>query len=216
MAQLISSKVVLGLFLVSGLHANQAFSEPARIVAFGDSLIHGFGLVEAEGFVAQLQRWLEGEGIDAIVVNAGVSGDTTAGGAARLEWTLGEDADVLIVLFGGNDLLRGIDPAESRRNLDKILSAATDRGFAVLLIGHEAPGNYGMDYKRDFEAIFPELAEKHGARLFERFFAPLDALGERAEIRLDYMQPDGLHPNADGVGVIVEAIGPVVADLIIN
>ena len=207
-------KASAGIFVALAVAAGAATAEQARIVAFGDSLVHGFGLAQGEGLVPQLNAWLQLAGVDALVENAGVSGDTTAGGAARLEWTLETDPEALIVLFGGNDLLRGIDPAESRRNLDFILGTAVGRGIKVLLVGHEAPPNFGPEYKRDFEAIYPDMAELHGIALFPRVFGPLDSLGDRAEVRLDYMQADGLHPNRDGIAVIVEELGPLVADLV--
>ena len=196
------------------LFAGHLSAEPARIVALGNSLVQGFGLYQDDGLVPQLNRWLEREGIDAVIENAGVSGDTTAGGAARIDWTLQSDPDALIVLLGGNDLLRGIDPGESRQNLDHILDTATERGVAVLLIGHEAPPNFGLEYKRDFESIFHDLAGKYGIALFERIFAPLDIAGDRSAARLKYMQSDGLHPNRDGVALIVAELGPFVAELV--
>ena len=206
-------KASAGIFVAMAVAACTVSAEPARIVAFGDSLVQGFGLAHGEGLVPQLNAWLQSAGVDALVENAGVSGDTTAGGAARIDWTLESDPDALIVLFGGNDLLRGIDPAESRRNLDLILGTAVARGIRVLLVGHEAPPNFGPEYKRDFEAIYPDLAELHGVALFARVFGPLDALGDRAEVRLNYMQADGLHPNSNGIAAIVEELGPLVADL---
>ena len=209
--------VLKGLCLtiaLSALIAGGAYAGTSRIVALGDSLVHGFGLFQQDGLVPQLNRWLRQEGIDAEVVNAGVSGDTSTGGAARIDWALQDGADALIVLLGGNDLLRGIDPQESRRSLEKILTVATGMGIPVLLVGHEAPPNFGQDYKRQFEAIFTDLAAKHEVALFQRYFAPLDELGDRNEVRLKYMQDDGLHPNADGVAVIVEKLGPRVAELV--
>ena len=196
------------------LLAGHVSAEPARIVALGDSLVQGFGLFQEDGLVPQLNRWLEREGIDAVVENAGVSGDTTAGGAARIDWTLESDPDALIVLLGGNDLLRGIDPGDSRQNLDHILNTATARGVSVLLIGHEAPPNFGLEYKREFESIFLDLAGKYDIALFEKIFAPLDVAGDRSAARLKYMQADGLHPNRDGVVLITGELGPFVAELV--
>jgi acyl-CoA thioesterase-1 len=179
-----------------------------RIVALGDSLTHGYGLPPADGFAPQLQAWLRENGApDAIVINAGVSGDTTAGGLARLEWSLADGADALIVELGGNDLLRGIDPASSRANLDAILTQAGERGLPILLSGMRAPGNYGPDFKQAFDAMYPELADKHGA-LLDPFF--LEGVAEDRSL----WQDDGLHPNAEGVKVIVERIGPLALELI--
>lgn len=181
-----------------------AAADGPRIVALGDSLTHGYGLPQAEGFTEQLERWLHANGApDAVVVNAGVSGDTTAGGRARLDWALGEGADALIVALGGNDLLRAIDPASSRANLDAILTEAQARGLPVLLAGLQAPLNYGPEYKAAFDAMYPELALEHGADLYPSFLAGV------AEDRALW-QSDGLHPNADGVAVMVEGIGPQV------
>lgn len=161
----------------------------------------------------QLQAWLAAQGREVTVVNAGVSGDTTAGGASRVDWTLTPDVDAMIVNLGGNDLLRGIDPGEVRRNLDTILTAADARGVPVLLVAMNAPGNWGPDYRARFDAIYPELASRHGAILTENFFAPLldPATGMPAP---GMMQPDGIHPSAEGVARIVAAIGPEVLELL--
>ncbi len=191
-----------------------ASAEAVTIAALGDSLTQGYGLPETEGFIPQLQAWLRANGADdAIVLNAGVSGDTTAGGLARVAWTLTEDVDAVIVALGGNDLLRGLDPAESRANLDGIVTEITARGLPVLLAGLPAPGNYGPEYQTAFDAIFPELAEEHGAILFPSFLA---GLGEGRDISAAraMMQPDGVHPNAAGVKAIVVAIGPSVLELV--
>jgi acyl-CoA thioesterase I len=183
------------------------------IAALGDSLTQGYGLPQEDGFVPQLQAWLNRHGADARVLNAGVSGDTTAGGLSRVQWTLSGVVDAMIVALGGNDLLRGTDPSTSRANLDGVLDAADAAGVPVLLVGFPAPGNYGPDYKASFDAIYPELATEHGALLFPSFFAALETLGETAA-RADYMQADGIHPNAAGVAMIVDSLGPAVLDLI--
>ena len=204
---------VLNLCLTLGLSVSVA-AGPARLVALGDSLTAGYGLPEGEGFVPQLQAWLQARGHDVIVINAGVSGDTTAGGLSRLDWTLSEPADAMIVTLGGNDLLRGIDPAASKANLDAILTAAAARGLDVLLMPMEAPGNYGPDYKAAFDAIYPGLADKHGVLLGEPFLKPL-VRGETGQsIMRELMQSDGIHPNKEGVAKIVEALGPRVLDLL--
>lgn len=181
-----------------------------RVVALGDSLTHGYGLPAEDGFVPQLQAWLNANGApDAVVVNAGVSGDTTAGGLARLDWSLGPEgeADALIVELGGNDLLRAIDPAASRANLDAILAQAGARGLPVLLTGMRAPLNYGPDYKAEFDAIYPELAAKHDA-IYDPFF--LEGLVGSPEL----FQADGIHPNAAGVEKLVARFGPLALELI--
>ncbi len=185
------------------------------LVALGDSLTAGFGLAPEDGFVPQLQAWLDAQGQDVTVVNAGVSGDTTAGGLARLDWTLTPDVKAMIVTLGGNDLLRGIDPAASRANLDGILKAATGRGIRVLLVAMPAPGNYGSDYKSAFDAIFPELAAQYHVDLFPGFFAPLLGEGPADPAALTpWLQADGLHPNPAGVKRIVAGMGPAVMKLL--
>ncbi|MEM8849098.1 MAG: arylesterase [Pseudomonadota bacterium] len=191
-----------------------ASAETVTVVALGDSLTAGFGLPEGQGFVPVLQEWLQAQGIDAEVVNAGVSGDTTAGGLARIDWALTPEADAMIVALGGNDLLRGIPPESSRANLEGILGRLDEAGLPSLLVGLEAPGNYGPDFKAAFDAMYPELANKYGTLHEESFLAPLVAEIPIGEARTRYMQGDGIHPNRDGVQVIVEAIGPRVAELV--
>lgn len=186
-------------------------AEPVTIVALGDSLTAGYGLQDDEGLVPQMQRWLDAKGAAAVVVNAGVSGDTSAGGLSRLDWSLNDDTDALIVTLGGNDLLRGLDPAVTRANLKAILEAAKARGLPVLLVGLKASGNYGPDFKAAFDAIYPELAAEYGVLLEESFFA---ALGSDPAAFIGYMQPDRIHPNADGVARVVEVLGPKVVELL--
>lgn len=189
-------------------------AETVTVAALGDSLTQGYGLPQEDGFVPQLESWLQRQGEDVVVLNAGVSGDTTAGGLSRIDWTLTPDVDALIVALGGNDLLRGIVPEVSRANLDGILSRATDRGLPVLLIGLTAPGNYGPDYKAAFDAMYPELAAAYGALHVESFLGALTAEEDQAQALRNYMQDDGIHPNAAGVEKIVEALGPAVQDLV--
>ena len=205
--------IVLMLFAhVLPLQAQQTRSIPLSIVAFGDSLTQGYGLMDDEGFVPQLRDWLEAQGQAVRVVNAGVSGDTTAGGLSRIEWTLTPDIHGMILALGGNDLLRGLDPSLTRANIEGILRVAMAADVPVLLVGMEAPGNYGADFKTAVEAIWPELAQDYGALYFDNFFKGLgesDLSAARA-----YFQSDGIHPNAEGVGLIVDAMGPAVLDLI--
>ncbi len=177
------------------------------IVALGDSLTQGYGLPQEAGFVPRMQDWLDARGADVRLVNAGVSGDTTAGGLARVEWTLTPEVDGMIVALGGNDLLRGIDPAVSRKNLDGIISAARARELPVLLVGLEASGNYGPDYKAAFDAMYPDLARTYDTLYVESFLAPILEDGDPSAARR-FLQPDGIHPNAEGVARIVEALGP--------
>ncbi len=191
-----------------------ARAEPVTIAVLGDSLVQGYGLPPDQGFVPHMQDWLDSNGIEAELLNAGVSGDTTAGGLSRVEWTLTPEVEALIVSLGGNDVLRGLDPAAARANLEAILDIAAAREVPVLLIGIGAPGNYGADYRIAFEAIYPALAQSHGTLLFDDFLSPLTRLPDRAGVVARYFQPDRLHPNAEGVGLIVESIGPSVAELV--
>ncbi|MEP5758354.1 MAG: arylesterase [Litoreibacter sp.] len=183
------------------------------IAALGDSLTQGYGLPERDGFVPQLEMWLETHGADVAVINAGVSGDTTAGGAARIGWTLSPDVDALIVTLGGNDILRGIDPAVARENLDIVLREATAQGIPVLLSGMKAPANYGREYQTRFNAIYPELAQAYGVLLYPDFLKPITAGISRQAALQNLMQPDGIHPNAQGVALVVDGIGPSVLKL---
>ena len=191
-----------------------AGAESITIAALGDSLTQGYGLPAEDGFVPQLEAWLSARGNDVTLINAGVSGDTTQGGLSRVAWTLTPEVDAMIVALGGNDLLRGIDPEVSRANLDGILSTATGQGVEVLLIGLPAPGNYGPDYKLAFDGMYPDLATQYGALHFENFLGPIQARAEEPDAMTRFMQADGIHPSAEGVDLMVEAIGPVVEALI--
>ncbi|MFG6567920.1 arylesterase [Sulfitobacter sp. 1A13679] len=197
---------------------NAAQAEEVVIAALGDSLTQGYGLPAEEGFVPQLQDWLDAEGVEAKILNAGVSGDTTAGGLARVDWTLTPEVDAMIVTLGGNDLLRGLDPAQARGNIDGIFAAAEKAEVEVLLVGMSAPGNYGPGYKAEFEGLYPDLAEAYGTLFYPDFFTGLlaeekNAASARSETVQRYFQGDGIHPNAEGVALIVEDIGPAVAEL---
>lgn len=183
-----------------------------RLVALGDSLTQGFGLAQDEGLVPQLEAWLRAAGHDVIVINAGVSGDTTAGGLSRLDWTLAEEPDAMIVALGGNDLLRGIDPAASRANLAAILARLQAEGIPAMLVGLPAPGNYGPEFRDAFEAMFVELAAEYDAALYPNLLQPMS---EKHQLGLSYaelMQDDFLHPSALGVQAIVAGLGPAVSD----
>lgn len=199
-----------GLFTACGFAAT---AEPVVIAALGDSLTQGYGLVEQDGFVPQLTRWLTAQGVEAKVINAGVSGDTTAGGAARVDWTLTPEIDAMIVALGGNDVLRGIDPSLTRANLETILQSASNAGVPVLLVGMQAPGNYGQDYKNAFDAIYPDLAGRYETVYAPNFFEGL-SIPEDADAATKYMQADGIHPNAKGITLIVGNLGPAVLELV--
>jgi len=199
--------VNLGLALVTLACLAAPAGATTRILALGDSLTAGLGLPIEESFPARLQAWLRDHGVDAQVANAGVSGDTSAGGLARLGWSLAQPADAVLVELGANDALRSIDPKETYKNLDQILSRL-DRGPAkVLLLGMLAPPNWGADYQSAFDAIYPALAERHHVLLYPFF---LDGVALDPALN----QPDGLHPNARGVQVIVDRVGPYVLQLI--
>ena len=206
-------KVTTALVLVL---AGPALAEPLVIAALGDSLTQGYGLPAEDGFVPQLQNWLDQNGADVTVINAGVSGDTTAGGLSRVAWTMTPEVDGMIVTLGGNDLLRGIDPSVSRANLDGILKAAQDAEVEVLLVGMTAPGNFGPDYKTAFDSIYPDLAAQYDASLMGSFFDGLSENGKQPDLSQarGFFQADGVHPNAQGVSRIVDALGPKVQTLI--
>ena len=189
-------------------------AETVTIAALGDSLTAGYGLAQDDGFVPQLEGWLKAQGVDVVVMNAGVSGDTTAGGLSRAAWTLTPDVDAMIVTLGGNDFLRGLDPAVSKANLDEILAAGQDAGVEMLLVGLSVESNYGLDYKQEFEGMYRELSVKYDVPLYADFASGLRATSGMQEGMSEFLQPDGIHPNTDGVAVIVAAMGPAVLDLI--
>ncbi len=193
------------LLLAPAFGPAQAQSDAApafRLLAFGDSLIHGYGLASAQTLPERLEAALEARGHSVEVINGGNSGDTTASGRARLDWTLGgEPSDLALVAFGGNDALRGLDPAATYDNLDAILIRLDEAGLPVLLVGMLAPRNLGADYAAAFDAVFPRLAEKHGVA-----FYPFLLDGVAMDPALN--QDDGIHPNAAGVEVIAERLAP--------
>ncbi len=201
----------LSLAAVLGIGAANA--DTVTIAALGDSLTQGYGLPPDQGLVPQLQRWLDAEGTDAVIVNSGVSGDTTQGGLARVAWTLTEETDALIVALGANDMLRGIEPSVARANLEGILSVAKDAEIPVLLVGFTATGNFGPEYKDEFDAMFSDLAREFGVLFLDRFFEPIAHAQDDGWLRMDLLQSDGLHPNTDGVALIVERLGPKVVEL---
>ena len=184
------------------------------IAALGDSLTQGYGLVQEDGFVPQLQAWLRARGADVRIINAGVSGDTAAGGLSRVDWTLEDEVDGMIVALGGNDLLRGLPPDLSRTNLEGILQSAAAKDVPVLLVGMQAPGNYGLDYKQEFDAIYPDLAKAYDSVFAKSFLGALQDRQDQGVTLRDYMQSDGIHPNAAGVALIVAALGPKVQELL--
>jgi len=186
-------------------------AEPVRLLVLGDSLAAGYGLARENGFTQQLERSLRAEGLDVTVINAGVSGDTSAGGLARLDWVLesaGSDGpDAVIVELGANDGLRGFDPDVTYDNLDDIVSRLDERGLPIMIAGMRAPPNLGREYVESFDAIFPRLAAQHDVLLYPFF---LDGVAADPDLN----QPDGIHPNRDGVAEIVRRITPAVANLV--
>ena len=182
---------------------SSARAEPFRIVGFGDSLMAGFGLGPDQGFTDKLAAALRAKGHDVTVANAGVSGDTSSGGLARLDWSVPDGTQLVILELGANDMLRGISPDITQRNLDEMLTRLKQRKIAVLLAGMRAAPNLGPDYQHAFDAIFPGLAEKHGVTLYPFF---LDGVAGQPALQLE----DGMHPNAQGVDQMVERILPTV------
>jgi len=174
-----------------------------KIVALGDSLTAGYNLPADAAFPSQLEKALKGAGFDVQVVNAGVSGDTTADGLARLDWSFGEGADAAIVELGANDMLRGLDPAIPRRNLEAIFDKLKARKIPFLIAGMAATPSYGDDYRKAFDPIYPQLAQKYGAPLYPFF---LDGVMGVKGMQLQ----DGLHPTREGVAHIVDAMLPMV------
>jgi len=187
--------------------AARAAEGPVKIVALGDSLTAGFGLPLAAAFPTKLQAALKARGIDATVANAGVSGDTASGGLERLDWSVPDGTDAVILELGANDALRGVDPKVTQKALDAILTRLDRRHIPVLLAGMLAPPNMGADYDKAFDAIYPALAAKHPVIFYPFFLA-----GVAADPKLD--QADGMHPNAAGVDVIVRRILPSVEQLV--
>jgi acyl-CoA thioesterase-1 len=193
--------------MAAGTIETAAADRPLKVVALGDSLTAGYGLREQDGFVPRLQAALAAKGVSVTIANAGVSGDTTTDGLARLDWSVPAQTQAVIVELGANDMLRGIDPQVTRKALDTILQRLTARHIAVLLCGMRAAPNLGSAYGQAFERIYPQLAAKYDVPLYPFF---LD--GVAANLQLT--QRDGMHPNAAGVGVIVERILPKVEELI--
>lgn len=191
---------------VQTAQGNNTAESTKRLLILGDSLTAGYGLAAVESFPAQLEMALKQAGHKVTVVNAGVSGDTSAGGLARLEWALADDPHMVIVELGGNDALRGLSPKVTFNNLDSILERLKASGVQVVLAGMKAPRNLGDDYASEFDQIYPQLASKHNV-IFYPFFLEGVALDSALN------QVDGIHPNTAGVGVIVEKMVPVLEPL---
>jgi len=204
-------------FKVAGLHiavivasltfAVAASARTISLVGFGDSLMAGYQLPPGDGFPEKLQAALKAKGVDISIANAGVSGDTTTGGLARIDWSIPDGTDGVILELGANDALRGIPPQESEKNLDQMIARLKERGIAVLLVGMLAPPNMGGDYAAQFNSIYQKLAQKHGVALYPFF---LDGVALDAGLKLD----DGMHPNSKGIDVMVEKMEPAITQFL--
>ncbi len=200
-------QLVISLFLVFGAAGSGYAAEPLKLVVLGDSLSAGYLLPPDQSFPSQLQAALTGRGHQVEVINAGVSGDTSTGGLARLDWSVGPDVDAVIVELGANDMLRGIAPDLTRQNLGEITSSLKARGVAVLIAGMMAQRNLGEEYAAQFDPIYGDVASEHNA-LFYPFF--LDGVALNPELNL----ADGMHPTGEGVSVIVRNMIPKVEELL--
>lgn len=178
-------------------------SDTTTIIAFGDSLVAGYGLPATESFPSQLQGTLAKEGYQVNVINAGVSGETSAGGRARIEWLLKQKPDIVILVLGANDVLRGISPYVTRANLEEILKRLREQQIEVIIGGMKAPPNLGMKFQAEFDKIYPDLATQYGAALYPFF---LEKVYNEASLNLE----DGIHPNLEGINLIVSDILPYI------
>jgi acyl-CoA thioesterase-1 len=204
-ALIVAVGLVFALF--QGALPALAQDKPVQLVLLGDSLTAGFGLPAAQAFPAKLGRALKDKGLAVDIADAGVSGDTASGGLARLDWSVAEGTQAVIVELGANDALRGIDPKVTRAALDKILSRLKARNIEILVAGMQAPRNLGAAYASGFDGIYSDLAQKHGALLYPFF---LDGVVGDAKLN----QRDGIHPGAAGVDIIVDRMLPKVEELI--
>ena len=198
---------IRALALATLVVAGPAFADTYRIVGFGDSLMAGYQLGPEEGFAPKLQAALKAKGHDVEVANAGVSGDTTSGGLARLDWSVPDGTDLVILELGANDMLRGLSPSITEQNLDKMLAGLKARNIPVVLAGMYAAPNLGQDYADAFNAIYPALAQKYGAPLIGFF---MEGVAANPALQLE----DGLHPNPAGVDAMVKNALPVIEPLI--
>ena len=204
--------MILALFyLTAGVSSSQQ-SDSLTILIIGDSLVQGFGLAQNDGLVNQLEIALLDKGINVDLINGGVSGDTTAGGLARLEWSLNDDIDGVVVSLGANDMLRGFPPKHTKDNLTQIIQKLKDRDLPVLLVGIRSIENYGKEYKLKFESIYAELTKEFGLILYPDLLSPIL---NQDNLQLEkYYQADKLHPNANGVLLIVDGLIPFLIELI--
>jgi acyl-CoA thioesterase I len=202
-----AAAAICALVLFAGWPGTPLYADSVKIVVLGDSLVAGYGLSPEQSFPARLEAALRKNGHAVEIVNAGVSGDTSAGGLARLDWSVPADADAIILELGANDALRGIEPQSTRTNLEKMIQEFQARKLPVLLAGMQAPPNMGDDYAQAFNAIYAELAEKYQLVHYPFF---LDGVAANPTLN----QPDGMHPTAEGIDVIVEKFIPYVQTLL--
>ncbi len=177
----------------------------------GDSLTQGYGLEEKKGLVPKLQNWLSTNNVEVLLINGGVSGDTTLGGSERLDWLLTPNITGVVVALGGNDLLRGFDPKFTKNNLQAIFKSLKSKGIKSVIVGTISPLNYGPQFKKEYDAIYPSLAREYNLSYIDSLFSPLIDK-KTQEISVNLLQADGIHPNEKGVEAIVNYIGPVIRD----
>jgi len=199
----------LWFYITIGVGHAAAGQDQIKLIAFGDSLTAGYGLQSTDSFAVQLEKSLKNKGYNVSVFNSGVSGDTTAGGLARLNWALGKDIDGIIMELGANDALRGVPPASTRASLDQMLMRLKKRNIEILLTGMLAPPNLGPDYGKAFNSIYPDLAKKYDLVFYPFFLEKVAGIPS-------LNQADGLHPTAQGVAIIVQNILPKVETLVKN
>ena len=196
--------ILLFVFFSSAQADNQI-----RILMLGDSLTQGYGLEEKKGLVPKLQNWLSTNNVEVLLINGGVSGDTTLGGFERLDWLLTPNIDGVVVALGGNDLLRGFDPKFTKNNLQAIFKNLKSKGINSVIVGTISPLNYGPQFKKEYDAIYPSLAKEYNLFYIDSLFSPLIDK-KTQEISVNLLQADGIHPNEKGVEAIVNYIGPVI------
>ena len=201
------ARLLFSAFLALAAMVSAASAEPYRIVGFGDSLMAGYGLAPGEGFPEKLEAALRKKGHDVVIANAGVSGDTTSGGLSRLEWSVSDGTQLVILELGANDMLRGVAPAVTERNLDTMLLRLKERRIAVLLVGMRSAPNLGADYASAFNGVYPRLARKYGVPLYPFFLEGVAA--DRG-----FLLEDGMHPNAAGIDRMVQRMLPEIERLI--
>ena len=209
---LVVSKTILLLFVFSSFaHADNQI----KILMLGDSLTQGYGLAKKNGLVPKLQDWLSTNNVEVLLINGGVSGDTTLGGFERLDWSLTPDINGVVVALGGNDLLRGFDPKFTKNNLKEIFKNLKSKGITSVIVGTISPLNYGPQFKKEYDEIYPALAREYNLFYIDSLFSPLiDKKTQKISVNL--LQPDGIHPNEKGVEAIVNYIGPVIRNFIVS